>query len=87
LAYDPRLPRGVPPPWRVERTPGDYKVLDSNGRALVYVYARETANEANIAGVLTFDEARRIAVNEEAPARRWMDRGSLLSKERPPDQG
>jgi len=30
---------------------------------LVYVYARETPNEANIAGVLTFDEARRIAVN------------------------
>ena len=28
-----------------------------------YVYARETRNEANIAGVLTFDEARRIAVN------------------------
>jgi hypothetical protein len=25
-----------------------------------YVYARETPNEANIAGVLTFDEARRI---------------------------
>ena len=38
-------------------------VLDANGQALVYVYARETSNEANIAGVLTFDEARRIAVN------------------------
>jgi hypothetical protein len=38
-------------------------VLDANGQALVYVYARETANEANIARVLTFDEARRIAVN------------------------
>jgi hypothetical protein len=38
-------------------------VLDANGPALVYVYARETSNEANIAGVLTFDEARRIAVN------------------------
>jgi hypothetical protein len=40
-----------------------FKVLDANGQALVYVYARETANEANIARVLTFDEARRIAVN------------------------
>jgi hypothetical protein len=38
-------------------------VLDANGQALVYVYARETPNEANIAGVLTFDEARCIAVN------------------------
>jgi hypothetical protein len=26
-------------------------------------YARETSNEANIAGALTLDEARRIAVN------------------------
>jgi hypothetical protein len=38
------------------------KVLDASGQALIYVYARETPNEANIAGVLTFDEAR-IAVN------------------------
>jgi hypothetical protein len=56
-------PRRFPPPWRVEQTPGTFKVLDVNGQALVYVYARETPNEASIAGVLTFDEARRIAVN------------------------
>jgi len=30
---------------------------------LAYVYARDTPHQANIAGVLTFDEARRIAVN------------------------
>jgi hypothetical protein len=41
----------------------DAKVLDANCQALVYVYAREISNEANIAGVLTSDEARRIAVN------------------------
>jgi hypothetical protein len=41
----------------------DIEVLDGNGQALVYVYASDTANEANIAGVLTFDEARRIALN------------------------
>jgi hypothetical protein len=29
------------------------------GQALVYVYARETRAEADIAKVLTFDEARR----------------------------
>ena len=55
--------RRFPSPWQVEQTPGGFKVLDATGQALVYVYARETSNEANIAGVLTFDEARRIAVN------------------------
>ena len=49
--------------WQAEQIPGGSKVLDANGQALVYVYARETANEANIAGVLTFGEARRIAAN------------------------
>jgi hypothetical protein len=38
-------------------------VLDASGQALVYVYARETREQADIAKVLTFDEARRIAVN------------------------
>jgi hypothetical protein len=56
-------PRRFPAPWQVEEIPGGYKVLDANGQALAYVYARETANEANVAGVLTFDEARRIALN------------------------
>jgi hypothetical protein len=35
----------------------------ASGQALVYVYARETREQADIAKVLTFDEARRIAVN------------------------
>jgi hypothetical protein len=55
--------RRFPPPWHVEQTPGGFKVLDAAGQALIYVNARETPNEANIAGVLTFNEARRIAVN------------------------
>jgi len=38
--------RRFPPPWHVEQTPGGFKVLDANSRALVYVYARETCNEA-----------------------------------------
>jgi hypothetical protein len=37
--------------------------LIASGQALVYVYARETKAEADIAKVLTLDEARRIAVN------------------------
>ena len=52
-----------PAPWKVEQIPGGYKVLDASGQALAYVYARETKAEADIAKVLTFDEARRIAVN------------------------
>jgi len=46
-----------------EQIPGGFKVLDANGQALVYVYARETREQADIAKVLTFDEARRIAAN------------------------
>jgi len=38
-------------------------VLDASGQALAYIYARGTDHEGNIAGVLTSDEARRIAVN------------------------
>ena len=38
-------------------------MLDASGQALVYVYARETRDEADIAKVLTLDEARRIAAN------------------------
>ena len=55
--------RRFPPPWTVEQIPGGFKVLDATGQSLVYVYARETREQADIAKVLTFDEARRIAVN------------------------
>ena len=43
--------------------PGGYKMLDATGQSLAYVYARERQSDADIAHVLTFDEARRIAVN------------------------
>ena len=57
------MTRRFPPPWTVEQIAGGFKVLDANGQALVYVYARETREQADIAKVLTFDEARRIAAN------------------------
>ena len=38
-------------------------MLDANTQSLAYVYSRETKDAANIAGVLTEDEARRIASN------------------------
>ena len=37
--------------------------MDSNGQSLAYVYGRETKADADIAKVLTMDEARRIASN------------------------
>jgi len=38
-------------------------VRDATGQALAYLYARSTESEAVEAKQLTFDEARRIAVN------------------------
>lgn len=38
-------------------------MLDASGQAIVYVYARDTREQADIAKVLTFDEARRVASN------------------------
>jgi hypothetical protein len=54
--------RRFPAPWTVEKIPGGFKVYDANGQSL-YVYSRENPNGAYIAGVLTEDEARRIASN------------------------
>ena len=50
-------------PWTVEQIPGGYKVLDANGQSLAYVYGRETRADADVANVLTMNEARRIASN------------------------
>jgi hypothetical protein len=55
--------RRFPPPWTVEQMPGGFKVLDVNGQPLAYVCGRETRADADIAHVLTMDEARRIASN------------------------
>jgi hypothetical protein len=57
------MPRRFPPPWTVEQIPGGYVVRDATGQALAYVYARETKADADIAKVLTMDEARRVASN------------------------
>ncbi len=37
--------------------------MDAAGQSLAYFYARENDSDANIASVLTMDEARRMAVN------------------------
>jgi hypothetical protein len=57
------MPRRFPALWSAELIPGGFKVVDATGQSLAYVYARETQAQADIAHVLTFDEARRIAAN------------------------
>ena len=57
------MSRRFPPPWIVEKIPGGFKVVDANQQSLAYVYSRETLRDAQIANVLTEDEARRIASN------------------------
>src|SRR4029079_1273628 len=51
--------RRFPPPWTVE----PIQVKDANGQSLAYVYGREIQADADIAHVLTMDEARRVASN------------------------
>jgi hypothetical protein len=53
--------RRFPPPWSVEAIEAGFKVLDADGQSLAYVYGRETKAVADIAHVLTMDEARRVA--------------------------
>jgi hypothetical protein len=55
--------RRFPPPWTVLKIPGGFKVVDAQGQSLAYVYSRATPADSSIAGVLTEDEARRIASN------------------------
>jgi hypothetical protein len=55
--------RRFPPPWTVEALNGGFKIVDANEQALAYVYAHADPREAQIAKVLTLDEARRIASN------------------------
>ena len=69
MIHSPSIPtrldemRRFPPPWTVEKIPGGFKVLDAYQQSLAYVYAREKPGDAQIASVLTEDEARRIAIN------------------------
>jgi len=55
--------RRFPPPWTVEALDGGFKIVDSNGQTLAYVYGHADQRYAEIAKSLTLDEARRIASN------------------------
>jgi hypothetical protein len=58
----PRPERRFPPPWTAEETDACFTVRDANGQALAYVYFEDEPGRRS-AGLLTRDEARRIAAN------------------------
>jgi hypothetical protein len=55
--------RRFPAPWTVEAIDAGFKVIDSNGQSLAYVYGHADKRDAETAKVLTLDEARRRASN------------------------
>ena len=55
--------RRFPPPWTVEAIDGGYKVVDSHGQSLAYVYGHADPRDAETAKGLTLNEAWRIARN------------------------
>jgi hypothetical protein len=55
--------RRFPPPWTVKTLDGGFKIVDSNGQSLAYVYGHADPRDAGTAKALTLDEARRIASN------------------------
>jgi hypothetical protein len=56
-------PRRFPPPWQVVVLPGGYAVEDATGQRLGTFYGRADLQSARLAGGLTLDEARRMALN------------------------
>jgi hypothetical protein len=56
-------PRRFTPPWDLEDNGACFIVRDANGQALSYVYYENEPGRRTAAGLLTRDEARRIAIN------------------------
>jgi hypothetical protein len=50
-----------PAPWTVEPVEGGFKVIDSNGQTLAYVYGDADSRDAGIAKALTLDRGSRAA--------------------------
>ena len=55
--------RSFPPPWTIDDNGTCFLVRDNNGQALSYVYYENEPSRRTAAGLLTRDEARRIAIN------------------------
>jgi endo-1,4-beta-D-glucanase Y len=51
------------PPWTAVETPAAYRVEAATGLRVSYVYYEEDPGRRSAAGLLTKDEARRVAVN------------------------
>jgi hypothetical protein len=47
------MPRRFPPPWTVKALDGGFKIVDSNGQALAYVYGHLDQRDAQVAKTLT----------------------------------
>jgi hypothetical protein len=55
--------RRFSPPWDIEDNGACFIIRDANGQALSYVYYENEPGRRTAAGLLTRDEARRIAIN------------------------
>jgi hypothetical protein len=55
--------RRFTPPWDLEDNGACFIVRDANGQALSYIYYEQESGRRAAAGLLTRDEARRIAIN------------------------
>jgi hypothetical protein len=55
--------RRFTPPWDIEDNGACFIIRDNNGQALSYVYYENEPGRRTAAGLLTRDEARRIAIN------------------------
>ena len=58
ICHAASLPHGP-----LNKSLADFKVVDTNGQSLAYVYGHADQRDAQIANGLTLDEARRIASN------------------------
>ena len=57
-------PRRFSPPWDIEEhNRSCFIIRDNNGQALAYVYFESEPGRRAASGLLTRDEARRIALN------------------------
>ena len=56
-----RTPRKLAVPWRIETLDTAFKVVTANGLTVAYVYHSD--DPTRLGGMLTRDEARRVAAN------------------------
>jgi hypothetical protein len=59
--------RSFTPPWDIEDNGACFIVRDANGQAVSYVYYENEPGRRTAGGLLTCDEARRIAINAKLP--------------------